>query len=323
MFDPQKTLAATWTALALSACGEGELLTLGEQRAPNELAGEFVNVQRLDEVRVDGEQDENPTLTDDMREIYFNSDRDGAAEGSDIWYARRNSVDEPFDEPRPVGGWSDEGSDSSPAISGDGLTLWLAWTPEDSEDSDDDSDDDATTDVRSVTRDDTSDDDWQSPSLIEGLNTADDERPRPLGQGGLVMPLSRRVATPDGDTMWRTLLARREGDSEFGEPVLQEQLAGSDVNIVDGFLTRDGLTLVFKYEAPDDSGQLYWSTRASVDLPFVGATPLPGADVNTDEHDERDPWLSPDGTILYFASDREDDTMNIYRAEFVKPDSEP
>ena len=321
MLEPQKTLAAASMAMLLGACGEGELLTLGEQRAESQPVGEFVNVQRVDEVCVEGEDDENPTLTDDMREIYFNSDRDDGAEGSDIWYARRDSPDEPFDEPRPLGGWSDDGSDSSPAISGDGLTLWLAWTPETADDSDDsdDSDDDATTDVRSVTRDDTSDDDWSSPTLVQGLNTTDDERPRPLGQGGLVMPLSRRVATLDGDTIWRTLLARREGDFEFGEPVLQEQLAGADVSIVDGFLTQDGLTLVFKYEAPDDPGQLYWSTRTSLNAPFVGATPLPGVDVNTDEHDERDPWLSPDGTILYFASDREDDTMNIYRAEFVSP----
>jgi len=317
MSELQKTLTAVLMALVLGACGEGELLTLGEQRTSSARVGEFVNVERVDEVGVDGEDDENPTLTDDMREIYFNSDRDEAAEGSDIWYARRDSADAPFDEPRPLGGWSDDGSDSSPAISGDGLTLWLAWTPEVQEDA---SDDEVTTDVRSVTRDDTSDDDWQSPTLAQGLNTADDERPRPLGQGGLVMPLSRRVTTADGDTIWRTLLAPRESDSEFSEPVLQEQLAGSDVSAVDGFLTQDGLTLVFKYEAPDDPGQLYWSIRTSVDAPFVGATPVPGADVNTDEYDERDPWLSPDGTILYFASDRDDDTMHIYRAEFVTPD---
>ena len=301
-------------ALVLGACSEGDLLTLGEQTEAPVVSSEFSNVVRVDEVSLDDADDENPTLTDDMLEIYFNSDRDGGADGSDIWVAERASLDEPFGELRPIGGWSDDGSDTSPAVSGDGLTLWLAWEPEEPEDDSEET----TTDVRRVVRADLSTDDWQGPTAVDGLNTANDERPRPLGQGGLVMPLSRRVATDDGET-WQTLLAPREGDAEFGTPVLQTELADPDVNVVDGFLSFDGLTLVFKYEAPDEDGELYWSKRASVDEPFVGATPVPGSDVNSDGSDERDPWLSPDGTVLYFASDR-DDSMDIYRAELVPPE---
>jgi len=306
-------------AIALGACGEGELLTLGEQAEPARPVAEFVNVEKVGEVSTDADaDDENPTLTDNMLQIYFNSERDDGADRSDIWYAERSALDEPFGEPRPIGGWSDDGEDTSPAVSGDGLTLWLAWTPESS----DDDAEDPTTDVRMVVRADTSEPDWQAPTPVTGLNTDDDERPRPLGQGGLVMPLSRRLTTEDGGAIWQTLLARREGDAAFSEPVLLDQLADPDVNVVDGFLSLDGLTLVFKYEALDAAGELYWCKRASVDDPFVGATPLPG-DVNTDESDERDPWLSPDGTLLYFASDREGEALDIYRAELVTPASDP
>lgn len=308
-------------AIALGACGEGELLTLGEQAEPARPVGEFVNVEKVGEVSSAGEDDdENPTLTDDMLQIYFNSERDGAAEGSDIWYAERSALDEPFGEPRPIGGWSDDGEDTSSAISGDGLTLWLAWTPESSEDDSED----PTTDVRMVVREDTSVQDWQGPTLVGGLNSDGDDRPRPLGQGGLVMPLSRRVTTDDGSTLWQTLLARREGAADFSAPVLLDALVDPDVNVVDGFLSLDGLTLVFKYEArdADGKGELYWSKRASVDDPFVGATPIPG-DVNTDASDERDPWLSSDGRLLYFASNREGEALDIYRAELVTPASDP
>lgn len=307
-----RPLGSLLAALALVACGEGDLLTLGEQAGLPVAAGEFGNVVRVEEVSVAGEDDENPTLTSDMLEIYFNSERDEGTEGSDVWYARRSSVDQGFGEPRPVGGWSDEGSDSSPAVSGDGLTLWLAHTPETEDDSEE-----ATTDVRMVVRDDPSEADWQGPIAVQGLNTADDERPRPLGQGGLVMPLSRRVQTADGETVWQTLLARREGDAQFSEPVLLSELVDPEVSAVDGFLSLDGLTLVFKVEPPGEDGDLYWSKRASVDAPFVGATAVPGVDVNTDDSDERDPWLSPDGAVLYFASDRGGDALDVYRAELV------
>lgn len=295
----------------LSACGEGDLLTLGERTESPVMTVEFGNVTRVDEVSSD-EDDENPTLTDDMLQIYFNSERDDGADGTDIWYAERSSLDQPFGEPRPLGGWSDDGSDTSPAVSGDGLTLWLAHTPETEEDSDD-----ATTDVRMVVRADPSAPEWEGPIAVEGLNTADDERPRPLGQEGLVMPLSRRVETSDGETVWQTLLARREGDAEFSEPVLLTEIVDPDVSAVDGFLSFDGLTLVFKVEPPGKKGDLYWSKRASVDDPFVGATPVPGSDINTEDYDERDPWLSPDGTVLYFASDRDGEALDVYRAQLV------
>ena len=303
-------------AIVLGACGEGELLTLGEQAEPARPVAEFVNVEKVGEVSTDGEaDDENPTLTDDMLQIYFNSERDGAADGSQIWYAERNSLDEDFGEPSPIGGWSDDGEDSGPAVSGDGLTLWLAWTPDT---------EDATTDVRMVVRENAAEPDWQAPTLVSGLNTDNDERPRPLGQGGLVMPLSRRVTTDDGAEIWQTLLARREGEADFSAPVLLDALADPDVSVVDGFLSLDGLTLVFKYEAPDadGKGELYWCKRTSVDDPFVGGTPIPG-DVNVEGSDERDPWLSPDGTLLYFASNREGEALDIYRAELVTPASEP
>lgn len=298
---------AMLAALVLGACGEGELLTLGTRTELPAATGEFGNVVRVDELSVAGKaDDENPTLTDDMLQVYFNSERDGGAEGSDVWYAERSSLDEPFGEPRPLGGFGDDGSDSSPAVSGDGLTLWLAYTPDT---------DDATTDVRMVVRAEPSEAEWQGPFAVEGLNTVNDERPRPLGQGGLVMPLSRRVEVA-GDTVWQTLLARREGETSFAEPVLLSELAEPDVNVVDGFLSQDGLTLVFKYEPPGGDGDLYWTKRTSVDEPFVGATAVPGVDLNTDS-DERDPWLSPDGSVLYFASDRDGEALDIYRAELV------
>jgi hypothetical protein len=54
--------------------------------------------------------------------------------------------------------------------------------------------------------------------------------------------------------------------------------------------------------------------EVSLDIPSVRTEPITGplGSLNTDA-DERDPWLSPDGQRLYFASDR-DGVLNIYEA---------
>ena len=103
---------------------------------------------------------------------------------------------------------------------------------------------------------------------------------------------------------------------------------------VDGFLTDDGLTMFFSsapvaepadaaVSSPDggktaDAGvansDLFVASRRSTSEQFC--VPLPLADLNT-VADERDPWLTPDGTTLYFTSDR-GGVLNIYTAA-VKP----
>jgi Tol biopolymer transport system component len=49
------------------------------------------------------------------------------------------------------------------------------------------------------------------------------------------------------------------------------------------------------------AADLYVSSRKSTSEPFSERVPL--TDLNTVD-DERDPWLSPDGTQFYFSSDR-------------------
>lgn len=305
----KSALAAWW----LIGCGDGALVTLGEHEAPVSRVSEFGLVTKV-EVSAADVKDENPTLTGDMREIYFDSDRADGIESSTVWYARRDSIDAEFSAPVPLGGWSDNGIDKGPAISEDGLTLWLAWIP----DSTDEDTSDATTDIRSVTRISRETTDWGNAMPSDTLNTQYDERPRPLGLNGQVMPFSRREDADGGGMIWRTYLARRNGDGTFAEPEMVDQVAADDVSIVDGFLSQNGLTLIFKYQAPGVDGELYWSKRRNVDEPFVGATPVPGEGINTAGNDERDPWLSPDEKVLYFSSNRGDENiMNIYRAEWI------
>ena len=151
------------------------------------------------------------------------------------------------------------------------------------------------------------------------------------------MPLasSQITAANPGMGNYQTYFARRATpDAPFQAPLALPELVHADRSTVDGFLTDDGLTFFFSSRlapapAPDggaatDAGQdaaaaaptsdLFVTWRRSIDGPF--SEPQPLTDLNTPD-DERDPWMSPDGTTFYFTSDR-GGSLNIYRVN-VKP----
>jgi hypothetical protein len=254
-------------------------------RAPRVLEPEVVPIIGSDD------KDDNPTLTADLLEIYFTSTRSG---DSDVWVAKRTSADSDFNEPEQVAIVNSTEFESSPAIESDGLTLWVARREEDSV---------GGLDVY-VSRRPTRDDEWSPPELVTGLSSPGDDIPRPPGAGGLLMPLSSRA---EGDTYHLYVATRQDSQSDFGAPMVLEPLLRDDYGTVDGFVTWDGEHLLFSY-TQEDVGDLFITRRNGNNL----TDPLPLSDINTDS-DERDPWVSADGKLLFFASDR-DDSLRIYQA---------
>jgi len=260
---------------------------------------------------------DNPTLTADLLEIYFTSDRESG--NGDVWFATRSDPGQPFGPATAITEVNTMFFETSSAISADGLTLWFG------------SDRAGVTDIWQSTRRSRSDP-WQSPFNVVALNTTVEDIPRPPGQHGLVMPLSSRPAG-----VYQTFLAARPSTgAPFGKPVLVSELAFTDRTTVDGFLTDDGLALFYSsspLQYPADAGprpgdasantadggqvpsaDLFVAFRRSTSEMFSAAFPLD--DLNTGG-DERDPWLTPDGKTLYFTSDR-DGALSIYTAA-VKP----
>jgi hypothetical protein len=278
-------VAGAFASLVALGCGEGETVTLG--RGP--VSGELI--QHL----VSPEDDENPSLTADLLEIYFSSDREGGEGDYDLYVARRASADDAFGEPANVSELSSEEFESSPSVSADGLTLWFG------------SDREGGAGARDVwvSRRESRDDAWGEPENVSELNSAGDEIPRPLGDGGTTMPLGRR----EEGARYFTYLARRSGpDEPFSEPELIESLIAQDViAVTDAWLSDSGDELWYARGVEGEAGDIHVARRGE-DGTFhdVGPAPL----VNTDA-DERDPWLSADGTRLFFASDREGN-LDIY-----------
>ncbi len=276
--------ACAFAALHLTGCGEGTTVTLGRGSVSADLVSHLAS----------SEDDENPSLTADLLEIYFTSDRDGGAGDYDLYVARRASVEEPFGEPVNVSELSSEEFESSPAVSADGLTLWFGSDREGGVGGND----------VWVARRDSRDDAWGEPENVAELNTAADEIPRPLGAGGTTMPLGRR----EEGGRYFTYLARRSGpDEPFSEPELIESLIEPDViAVTDAWLSGSGDELWYVRGVEGEKGDIYVARREG-EGEFVNVGP---ARVNTDA-DERDPWLNADGTRLFFSSDREG-SLDIY-----------
>jgi hypothetical protein len=233
------------------------------------------------------DESENPSLTRDLLQMFFSSTRSGSG---DVYCASRSAADASFDTPTKVGVFATADVESSPAISPDGVTLWAAVKL--GSDAGDQSD------IFASRRSNQDAGDWSSPTSVTELNSSEDDIPRPLGNLDRTMPLGSRR---DGSHFLTYLATRPSSGDPFGKPVHESELDDPDptFNTADAFLTDDGLTIYFT-RAAGGLGDIYVAHRGSADQAFDTPQPLPG--INSPVCDERDPWLSADEKLLFFAS---------------------
>lgn len=264
------------------ACGK----TVLEVGVPQSTRYQFGTPRLLTELDT-SYANQNPTLTADLLELFFTSGR--GSDSADVWTARRTSTQDPFAAPALVSEISTSSFETSPAVSLDGLTLYYGS---------DRSGGLGEVDIWQVTRPDRTTT-WADLQNVAPLNSTAKDIPRPLGQHELVMPLGSQRGSAVG---YQTFLAARPGTAEpFGAPSMVAGLASDQDAVADGFLTGDGLTLFYSVTPAGQSPDLYLATRASTTAAFSQPTPL--MQLNT-TGEERDPWLSPDGTTFFFSSDR-------------------
>jgi len=189
------SVGAALAALAAAACA-GRTNTLGDkdprpyQFEPPQIVAELASNARTD----------NPTLTADLLEIYFTSDR--VSGNGDLWYARRSNPRMPFDVPLAITELNMATFETSSAISADGLTLWFGS---------DRTGGAGLTDIWMATRPNRYAS-WAPAVNVVALNTVADDIPRPPGEHQLVMPLSSKQGT---SAVYQTYFATR---SSAGAP---------------------------------------------------------------------------------------------------------
>ena len=244
--------------------------------------------------------DENPTLTANMLEIYFSSTRDGGPGHGDVWRSVRDSVDASWSPPSPVQSVSSSARETSPAVTFDGLSLYVASDRDGGQ---------GGYDIWMASRPNISSD-WSEPAPVVALNSAGDEIPRPIGDHSLAMPMSRRPTSNDSYQIY--MAYRASSTSNWDTPELLSWVDTPNLD-VDGFLTDDALFFSFASDRLGNTSKqnLFLAFRTDTQSSFGTPEPMPSVDL--DGYNSADPWLSPDLHVIYFSSDRSG-VFRIYQA---------
>ena len=306
MSPPSAALRAASAGLSILcgsgalACG-GDVIRLGTGDAEPSFGDPGQSVRNLNLERND---EYDPTLTDDLLEIFFISNRGGRG-GKDVWHAVRRDRRDPFDDPELVADASSPADEESVAISGDGRTLWVGTRRAGGL---------GGIDIWQTTRPEPRGA-WSPLEPVVPLNSALDDLPRPPGQGGNVMPIA---SNRNGGSLFQTFLATRAGPhQQFANPEPVDDLWIPDASMEDGFLTDDGLHLFFRHAALGQDGTLYVAWRTSTGDAFGPPLSLPT--VNS-AYDNRDPFVSADRSRFFFASNRRNAIyLDIYATQLYLP----
>jgi Tol biopolymer transport system component len=304
---PYTNSVRTLAALVLAAAGCGRVgfadrsadarVPTGEA-APDAslLAQPFTNVTEVAVINGAGTSEDDPTLTGDLLEIFFDSDRPGGMGNGDIWTAKRATAADPFGTPTLVAELASPADDTTPEVSLDGLTMYFA------------SDRTVTgnRDIYMTTRPDRASA-WSMPVRVAELSTsALDDSAEPLPDG-LHLVMSTQAYSPTVDL---ELATRASTTDPWGAPVLLPGL--SDPSLDESQQCSNPETTVIYFvcnRAPSVGDAIFVGTRPDASSSFT-VTYVPELDSSATD---ADPWLSPDLHTIYFSSKRKG-TYDIFMA---------
>jgi len=257
--------------------------------------GPFGEAALVEGLSLPGAADDDPSLTGDLLEIYFKSNR-GGMNDFDIWRARRETIDEPWADAVEVDELSSKDFEATPEVSLDGLTITLA--------SDRPGGGGGSIDLWISTRD-SRDDAWDPPAPMTGLNTAAEEYAAVTDQSGSLVVFNRSVP----DHSYDLFQSERAGEL-WTQPVALANLSSVGYE-ADCHLDPAGLELYLAGELADSTGRdLYLTRRDVTDGDFTAPERI--VELSTAMADE-DPWVSPDRHLIVFSSDRSGD-QELYTA---------
>jgi WD40-like Beta Propeller Repeat len=295
----------------IGLCGAlvlGTALMLSADASPDSKWSEWSIPENLGDGINTPSVDSAPAISQDGLAIYFVSNRPGVSPGpgvppedvafgdNDLYVARRESVDAPWDWPKNLMEMiNTAGFEGFPALSRNEHHLFFVRSPGD-----------IWVSYRKNVHDDLGESGWETPvPLGPGVNTSDPE------QGPSYFE-NRKRGLPQ--LFFHSLRPRVPGEAAnidiyvadaFGPAVLVEEL-NSDAVDARPSITADGLEIFFHSNRPDSEAMggfdMYSSARKSVLEPWSPPRPL-GSMVNTAASDFLG-YISPDGATLFFSSTR-------------------
>jgi hypothetical protein len=228
---------------------------------------------------MNGEIDD-PTLTGDMLELYFNM-------SADIYMMKRNTLASAWSPPIAVAALNTPTGETTPDVSGDGLTIYFA-----SQRPGGLGDYDLWISTRASRQD-----PWNEPVHVRELSSAAGEATASMTQDQLAIVMSSN--RKDGMLHSLYMSTRPTTASPWGPPaeLTSLDLVGEETS---GFLVHDGLTIYFD-AAPGGDRDLYYATRASRSVPFAPPIRLT---LPSSAARDFDPWVSADQRHMFLASER-------------------
>ena len=179
--------------------------------------------------------DFNPCISSDGLELYYVSDRTGAPDGGGIWMTKRATRNDDWGEPVNIGRFfsSSDVYENSPAISSDGLELYISDGGSDQPD------------LWVISRASVSDPWGQLMNLGPTVNSAaNDSDPSISSDGRMLFFQSERSGGLGDRDIW--VVRRATPDDDWGEPVN----LGPNVNTpgyeIGPCISADGCTLYFQ-----------------------------------------------------------------------------
>jgi hypothetical protein len=232
--------------------------------------------------------DDDPTLTGDMLELYFNRN-------ADIYVTTRTSVIEAWGTPARVLELSHNNAvDGTPKVSADGVLLTLTSNRPQS----------AGYDIWATARTDRTEP-WSSPVHFTAVASSGEEIAGTAPNDGLSYVFaSNRDGNFDLFVTTRATNTATIWTSPQSIPALNSAAADRSP-----FITGDGQTIYF------DSNRggvfaIYVAQRSGTQW----GAPQPITELSAGGGDAVDPWVSPDGRTMYFTSSRGGNGPRIYRA---------
>jgi Tol biopolymer transport system component len=252
-----------------------------------------------------GQEEVDPTISQDELTLYFASSRPGGLGGGDLWMMTRPSKDDPWSEPVNLSTVNSTGEDWAPKLSPDGLSLYFQSNRSGGK---------GGADIWMTTRT-ALDAPWQAPvNLGETVNSGSNDQDPTISADGLTLYFDRGQTT--------LYEARRDSITmPWDTAKVVESSLNSEGNDCHPYITPDGLSIWFCSNRAGGYGamDIYVATRASLDSPW--GEPVNAGDVINSPYGNYAPCLSADGLTLYY-----DESANIRiakRASLSDPWVEP
>ncbi len=230
-----------------------------------------------------GTGDDDPSLTNDLLEIYWGSRRPGGAGSEDIWMARRTSPTDPWDTPVNVAELNSSAAETTMKITGDGLAMYFTSTR--------DGDPDLYFSSRASRTS-----AWTTP-IKSSLSSANGD------YGAFVQPDLRHVILCMGDVVANEALYAADRANPQAMWPLPTRIAELDeAGISECDPMEPSARSLYYASNRDGTYDIYTAQRSSAADPYgprsaFTATNMAGVN-------DRDPWVSQDEKLMVFASDR-------------------